>query len=44
MLRDGMVAMKVSRWVVDWMDHHISENDLPVKDYLRQTPKARTTG
>jgi hemerythrin-like metal-binding protein len=33
----------LSRWVVDWMGHHISENDLPVKDYLRQTPKARTT-
>jgi len=26
--------------IADWMGHHISENDLPVKDYMKQTPKA----
>lgn len=27
--------------IADWMGHHISENDLPVKDYMKHTPKAR---
>lgn len=30
--------------IADWMGHHISENDLPVKDYLKHVPKARAVG
>lgn len=28
--------------IADWMGHHISENDLPVKDYMKHVPAART--
>ncbi|MDO9145379.1 bacteriohemerythrin [Rhodoferax sp.] len=31
----------LSGLIADWMGHHISENDLPVKDYMKQTPTAR---
>ena len=31
----------LSGLIADWMDHHISENDLPVKNYMKQTPPAR---
>ena len=31
----------LSGLIADWMGHHISENDLPVKDYMKHTPKAR---
>jgi hemerythrin-like metal-binding protein len=34
----------LSGLIVDWMDHHISENDLPVKDYMKHVPKARVAG
>lgn len=27
--------------IADWMGHHISENDLPVKDYLKHVPQPR---
>lgn len=30
--------------IADWMTHHISENDLPVKNYLRNAPQARAKG
>jgi hemerythrin len=30
--------------IADWMGHHISENDLPVKDYLRHVPQTRAAG
>lgn len=30
--------------IADWMGHHISENDLPVKDYMKQVSKARAAG
>lgn len=31
----------LSRMIADWMGHHISENDLPVKNYLKHVPTAR---
>ena len=31
----------LSGLIADWMDHHISESDLPVKNYMKQTPPAR---
>ncbi|HSN79945.1 MAG TPA: hemerythrin domain-containing protein [Rhodoferax sp.] len=31
----------LSGLIADWMDHHISESDLPVKNYMKQTPAAR---
>ncbi|HEX5698765.1 MAG TPA: hemerythrin domain-containing protein [Rhodoferax sp.] len=31
----------LSGLIADWMDHHISECDLPVKNYMKQTPPAR---
>ena len=34
----------LSGLVADWMAHHISENDLPVKDYLKSVPRARAGG
>lgn len=34
----------LSRLITDWMDHHISENDLPVKNYMKHAPKARAGG
>jgi hemerythrin-like metal-binding protein len=34
----------LSGLIADWMGHHISENDLPVKDYLKHVPKARAAG
>jgi len=34
----------LSRLIAGWMAHHISENDLPVKDYLKQKPRARAAG
>ncbi len=34
----------LSGLVADWMAHHISENDLPVKDYLKSVPRARAAG
>ncbi|WP_296495427.1 hemerythrin domain-containing protein [Rhodoferax sp.] len=41
----GIVDRPVlSGLIADWMGHHISENDLPVKDYMKHTPKARTAG
>lgn len=33
----------LGRLIADWMAHHISENDLPVKEYLKQVPPARAT-
>lgn len=33
----------LSRLIADWMRHHISENDLPVKDYMKHTPQACVT-
>jgi hemerythrin-like metal-binding protein len=30
--------------IADWMGHHISENDLPVKNYMKQVSKARAAG
>lgn len=30
----------LSRLIADWMGHHISENDLPVKGYLKNAPRA----
>lgn len=30
----------LSGLIADWMRHHISENDLPVKDYMKHTPLA----
>ncbi|MCX7242073.1 MAG: hypothetical protein NTU86_16745 [Burkholderiales bacterium] len=39
---------ELSRVITDWMAHHISENDLPVKQYLKHKPgskaRARATG
>jgi len=38
----GVVDKAVlSRLIADWMDHHIGENDLPVKDYLKHVPQTR---
>lgn len=34
----------LSGLIADWMSHHISENDIPVKDYLKHTPKPRAAG
>ncbi len=34
----------LSGLIADWMGHHISENDLPVKDYMKQVSKARAAG
>lgn len=31
----------LSGLIADWMDHHISESDLPVKNYMKQTPPGR---
>ena len=31
----------LSSVIADWMAHHISENDLPVKNYLKNVPQAR---
>ena len=31
----------LSGLIADWMGHHISENDLPVKDYLKHVPRTR---
>lgn len=31
----------LSRLIADWMGHHIGENDLPVKDYMKHTPQVR---
>ena len=31
----------LSGLIADWMGHHISENDLPVKDFMKQIPTAR---
>ncbi len=30
--------------IANWMDHHISENDLPVKAYMKQTRAAHAAG
>lgn len=30
----------LSGLIADWMEHHISENDLPVKDYLKNVPQS----
>ena len=41
----GVVDKAVlSGLVADWMAHHISENDMPVKDYLKNVPRARAGG
>ncbi|MDI1246985.1 MAG: hypothetical protein PSV24_16460 [Rhodoferax sp.] len=40
-LRGDLVRPELSRLIADWMGHHISENDLPVKDYMKQPTKAR---
>lgn len=38
----GAVAQSVlSGLIADWMAHHIIETDLPVKGYMKHTPKAR---
>lgn len=34
----------LSRSIADWMGHHISENDLPVKEYMKHVPKVRAAG
>jgi hemerythrin-like metal-binding protein len=38
--RSALDRPVLSGLIADWMGHHISENDLPVKDYMKQTPKA----
>lgn len=32
----------LARVIIGWMDHHICENDLPVKEYMRMKPGAKT--
>jgi hemerythrin-like metal-binding protein len=39
--RSALERAALNRWVADWMGHHISENDLPVKNYLKHVPGAR---
>jgi len=34
----------LSSVIADWMAHHISENDMPVKHYLKNLPQARAAG
>ena len=35
---DATVLVRV---ITEWMSHHISENDLPVREYLKMRPKAK---
>jgi hemerythrin-like metal-binding protein len=35
-------ATVLAHAVADWMSNHISENDLPVKEYLKLRPKANS--
>jgi hemerythrin len=39
--RSAVDRSVLSGLIADWMGHHISENDLPVKDYLRHVPQTR---
>lgn len=39
-LRGVLDRAALSRLIAGWMRHHISENDLPVKDYMKHTPLA----
>jgi hemerythrin-like metal-binding protein len=37
-------AAVLAHAITDWMSHHISENDLPVREYLKMPPKAKAAG
>lgn len=42
--RDTVDKPALNSLIADWMGHHISENDLPVKDYMKHVPRARAAG
>lgn len=41
--RGAVDRAALSGLVADWMDHHISEHDLPVKGYLKHAPLSCAT-